>query len=64
MINPALPTLVRLVHDRFIYRVRKVPFNENLFVLSFTQKTALVASHKTGKTWRVKWQDLKVTQFD
>lgn len=64
MINPALPTLVRLVHDRFIYRVQKVPFNENLFVLSFTQKTALVASRKTGKTWRVKWQDLKVTQFD
>ena len=47
-----------------LFRELKVPFNENLFVLSFTQKTALVASRKTGKTWRVKWQDLKVTQFD
>lgn len=64
MINPALPTLVRLVHDRFIYRLKEVPFNENLFVLSFNQKTVLAASRKDGRTWRIKWKDLKVTQFD
>lgn len=64
MINPALPTLVRLVHDRFIYRLRKVPFNKNLFVLSYNQKTALVSARETGQTWVVRWKDLKVTQFD
>ena len=64
MINPALPTYVRLVHDRFIYRWRKVPFNKNLFVLAYNQKTALVASRENGRTWVVKWKDLRVTQFD
>ena len=64
MTSTALPTMVRLVHDRFIYRIREVPFNTNLFVLDFNQKKALVASRQTGKTWVVKWKDLKVTQFD
>ena len=58
-----VPQLVRLIHDRFKYRLKKVPFNKNLIVIFYDLENVLVAEREQGKTWLLAWKDVRITQF-
>ena len=58
-----VPQLVRLIHGRFKYRIKKVPFNKNLIVIFYDLENVLVAEREQGRTWLLAWKDVRITQF-